>query len=128
MFSAGTTDTLTCNQIEKIYDHISCEDDGSFSPIQCRNGYCVCVNTTTGIPLPGATTFRKNSVTKKEAIESCRKRNCIQHHINNYCFYTQLHNVILFFVFCIVLWDMKKMTEDVLFVSVNQVIKCKCKP
>ena len=77
MFAAGTTDTLTCNQIKKLYDHVNCEDDGSFSPIQCRNGYCVCVNTTTGTPLPGATTFKKSSVSEEDAIESCRKSTII---------------------------------------------------
>ena len=49
---------LTCEQAKRHFAHrrhISCEDDGSYSPRQCNNrkflDRCVCVNPDTGEPL-----------------------------------------------------------------------------
>ena len=48
-------------QQRKNYDYIQCERDGNFSPIQCKSDHCVCVNTTTGVPLSGGITFREGT-------------------------------------------------------------------
>ena len=49
-----------CRQERKYYNYIQCRD-GKFNPIQCESDRCVCVNTTTGVPLSGGITFREGT-------------------------------------------------------------------
>lgn len=48
--------TTNCLRQSDRFPHITCEEDGSFTPVQCtggRRGMCFCVNTTTGHRLNG---------------------------------------------------------------------------
>ena len=48
--------TTNCLRQSDRFPHITCEEDGSFTPVQCtggRRGTCFCVDTTTGHRLSG---------------------------------------------------------------------------
>ncbi|XP_003384196.1 PREDICTED: uncharacterized protein LOC100633842 [Amphimedon queenslandica] len=59
-FGFGKRD-LSCQAARRFYKYISCEDDGSYSRLQCRNKYCHCVNTTTGRKLEMTNSFRNGT-------------------------------------------------------------------
>ena len=45
--------TTDCNSQKEVSRHISCEEDGSFSVVQCKGKKCHCVDTETGERLNG---------------------------------------------------------------------------
>ena len=49
-----------CPMQKKLAKHIECEEDGSFSPVQCMGPMCFCVDTTTGERLNGVTFEKKD--------------------------------------------------------------------
>ena len=49
-----------CNKLMKKFDFISCEANGTFSPRQCKNGRCFCVDTETGKRIEDIGSFPAN--------------------------------------------------------------------
>ena len=61
MDSIITGNIVPCETARRLHRYISCTDDGNYNITQCKNSYCQCVNTTTGLQLSGSETFRIGS-------------------------------------------------------------------
>lgn len=71
--------TTNCLRQSDKFPHITCEEDGSFTPVQCSGGprgMCYCVNTTTGRRLNG---MPHNVPVKERDTINCTKGELIQY-------------------------------------------------
>ena len=58
----------SCEEQKERFDYIQCTEDGNFSPIQCLNNYCFCVNIENGIRLNDKE-FKEGVLTEKKCLK-----------------------------------------------------------
>ncbi len=58
---------ISCEKQKKLFDFIQCDGD-KFSPLQCKNRYCYCVDEDTGTVIE-----KKSAFDQPLTIEQCRQ-------------------------------------------------------
>ena len=62
----------SCEEQKERFDYIQCTEDGNFSPVQCLNNYCFCVNIENGIRLNDKE-FKEGVLTEKKCLKGIYK-------------------------------------------------------